>query len=66
MVWSDGTIRQLLTSGNLRLMSEQGMSDSIMNYYGVNKDLATGQAEILLNQSSVHILLLKIFLTGLL
>jgi len=47
MIWSDGTIRQLLTSGNLRLMSEQGTSDSIMNYYGVNKDLASGQAEIL-------------------
>lgn len=47
MVWSDGTIRQLLTSGNLRLMNEQGVSDSIMNYYGPNKDEATGQADIL-------------------
>jgi len=47
MVWSDGTIRQLLTSGNLRLMSEQGTSDSIMNYYGVNKDIVSGQTDIL-------------------
>ncbi len=47
MVWNDGTIRQLLTSGNLRLMSGQGISDSIMNYYGPNKDEATGQADIL-------------------
>src|ERR1700733_9084694 len=42
MVWNDGTIRQLLTSGNLRLMSEQGTSDSIMNYYGPHKDVASG------------------------
>ncbi|HEX4372747.1 MAG TPA: hypothetical protein VHZ50_05510 [Puia sp.] len=47
MDWHDGTIRQLLTSGNLRLMSEQGISDSIMSYYGTSKDLATGQADIL-------------------
>jgi hypothetical protein len=47
MVWSDGTIRQLLTSGNLRLMSGQGVSDSIMNYYGPNKDEASGQSDIL-------------------
>ena len=47
MVWNDGTIRQLLTSGNLRLMSEQGTSDSIMNYYGPLKDLASGQANVL-------------------
>jgi hypothetical protein len=47
MDWNDGTIRQLLTSGNLRLMSEQGISDSIMKYYGAAKDLATGQADIL-------------------
>ncbi|SRR5579871_730717 len=47
MDWNDGTIRQLLTSGNLRLMSEQGTSDSIMNYYGPHKDIAVGQAEIL-------------------
>jgi hypothetical protein len=47
MVWSDGTIRQLLTSGNLRLMSGQGVSDSIMNYYGPFKDEASGQADVL-------------------
>jgi hypothetical protein len=47
MDWNDGTIRQLLTSGNLRLMSEQGISDSMMNYYGPHKDIATGQADIL-------------------
>ena len=47
MDWNDGTIRQLLTSGNLRLMSEQGTSDSIMNYYGPHKDMASGQANIL-------------------
>ncbi len=47
MDWNDGTIRQLLTSGNLRLMSRQGVSDSIMNYYGPNKDLAVGQAGVL-------------------
>jgi hypothetical protein len=47
MDWNDGTIRQLLTSGNLRLMSGQGASDSIMNYYGPNKDLAVGQAGVL-------------------
>ncbi len=47
MNWSDGTIRQLLTSGNLRLMSGQGVSDSIMNPHGPLKDLALGQAEVL-------------------
>jgi hypothetical protein len=47
MDWNDGTIRQLLTSGNLRLMSGEGISDSIMNYYGPRKDIATGQANIL-------------------
>jgi hypothetical protein len=47
MDWNDGTIRQLLTSGNLRLMSGQGTSDSIMNYYGPHKDVALGQADIL-------------------
>jgi hypothetical protein len=47
MDWNDGTIRQLLTSGNLRLMSGQGTSDSIMNYYGPHKDVASGQADIL-------------------
>ncbi len=47
MDWNDGTIRQLLTSGNLRLMSGQGVSDSIMNYYGPLKDLASGQANVL-------------------
>jgi hypothetical protein len=47
MDWNDGTIRQLLTSGNLRLMSGQGTPDSIMNYYGPHKDVASGQAEIL-------------------
>jgi hypothetical protein len=47
MDWNDGTIRQLLTSGNLRLMRAEGISDSIMNYYGPHKDLAVGQADIL-------------------
>ena len=47
MDWNDGTIRQLLTSGNLRLMSDLGTSDSIMNYYGPHKDVASGQAVIL-------------------
>jgi hypothetical protein len=47
MDWSDGTIRQLLTSGNLRLMNGEGVSDSIMNYYGPLKDLALGQADVL-------------------
>jgi hypothetical protein len=41
MDWNDGTIRQLLTSGNLRLMSGEGISDSMMNYYGPRKDVAT-------------------------
>ena len=47
MDWNDGTIRQLLTSGNLRLMSGQGVSDSIMNYYGPNKDEALVQSGVL-------------------
>ena len=47
MDWNDGTIRQLLTSGNLRLMSSQGTLDSIMNYYGPHKDVTSGQADIL-------------------
>lgn len=47
MLFNDGTIRQLLTSGNLRLISEQGTSDSIMNYYGQPKDDALGQEAIL-------------------
>ncbi len=50
MDWNDGTIRQLLTSGNLRLMSGQGVSDSIPSLNslpGPLKDLATGQANVL-------------------
>lgn len=47
MLWNDGTIRQLLTSGNLRLISEQGAPDSIMNYYGQSKDGALGQEAII-------------------
>jgi hypothetical protein len=46
MLWNDGTIRQLLTSGNLRLISEQGISDSIMNYYGQPKDNILSQEGI--------------------
>ena len=34
MVFNDRTMRQLLNSGNLRLIREQSITDSIMNYYG--------------------------------
>ena len=34
MVFNERTIKQLLNSGNLRLVRKQGTSDSIINYYG--------------------------------
>lgn len=38
MIFNDRTIRQLLSSGNMRLIKRQAISDSIMNYYGQPKD----------------------------
>ena len=38
MVFNDRTMRQLLNSGNLRLIRAQSISDSIMNYYGPVQD----------------------------
>jgi hypothetical protein len=46
MVFNERTIKQLLNSGNLRLVSKQGTSDSIMNYYGQTMDAVTGQAKV--------------------
>ena len=46
MIFSDGTIRQLLNSGNLRLVKSLSAVDSIMNYYGQSKDGIIKQAAV--------------------
>jgi|SRR5690349_3885636 len=46
VIFNDRTIRQLLNSGNLRLVREQSTSDSIMNYYGQSKDAIIGQEKV--------------------
>src|SRR5687767_14321957 len=43
MIFNERTIKQLLNSGNLRLVNRQSISDSIMNYYGQSKDNIIGQ-----------------------
>ena len=45
MVFNDRTMRQLLNSGNLRLIREQSISDSIMNYYGPWQDAVNEQGK---------------------
>ncbi len=46
MVFNERTIRQLLNSGNLRLVTKQGTSDSIINYYGQTMDRVIDQGKI--------------------
>ena len=46
MAFNERTIKQLLNSGNLRLVRKQGTSDSIMNYYGQGMDGVMGQKEV--------------------
>ena len=46
MTFTDRTIRQLLGSGNLRLIKSQATSDSIINYYGVAKEEIIRQGEL--------------------
>jgi len=46
MIFNDRTMRQLLNSGNMRLIRRQAISDSIMNYYGQSKDDIMGQEEV--------------------
>jgi len=45
LVFHDRSIRQLLNSGNMRLI-QQAVSDSIMTYYGLPKDDLLGQEKI--------------------
>lgn len=45
LVFHDRSIRQLLNSGNMRLI-KQAVSDSIMTYYGLPKDDLLGQEKI--------------------
>ena len=46
MVFNERTIKQLLNSGNLRLVRKQGTSDSIMNYYGQTMDRVIDQEKV--------------------
>lgn len=46
MGFNDRTIRQLLSSGNLRLIGNQAVSDSIINYYGDAKENVLGQEKL--------------------
>ena len=46
MVFNERTIRQLLNSGNLKLVKKQGTSDSIINYYGQTMDRVIDQGKI--------------------
>ena len=46
MSFSDRTMRQLLNSGNLRLISKSSISDTIMNYYGQSKDGILSQEKV--------------------
>jgi hypothetical protein len=43
---NDRTIRQLLNSGNMRLIHKLTVSDTIMQYYGQAKEALTGQEKI--------------------
>ena len=45
MVFNERTIKQLLNSGNLRLVRKQETSDSIINYYG-SLDIIKGQENV--------------------
>jgi len=45
MVFNERTIKQLLNSGNLRLIRKQEISDSIINYYG-SLDFIKGQENV--------------------
>ena len=45
MIFNERTIKQLLSSGNLRLVKKQETSDSIMGYYGF-LDNVTGQVKV--------------------
>ena len=55
MVFNERTIKQLLNSGNLRLVRKQGTSDSIINYYGQFMDVIKGQ-EGIYNEMSKRLL----------
>ena len=46
MVFNERTIKQLLNSGNLRLVRKQETSDSIINYYGQFMDIIKGQENV--------------------
>ena len=46
MVFNERTIKQLMNSGNLRLVRKQGTSDSIMNYYGQTMDRVIDQENV--------------------
>jgi hypothetical protein len=46
MVFNERTIKQLLNSGNLRLVRKQETSDSIINYYGQFMDVIKGQENV--------------------
>jgi len=46
MVFNERTIKQLLNSGNLRLVRKQGTSDSIMSYYGQTMDRVIDQGKV--------------------
>ena len=46
MGFSDQTMRQLINSGNMRLISNQNTADSILNYYGQSKEQIIGQEEV--------------------
>jgi hypothetical protein len=45
LIFNDRTMRQLLNSGNMRLL-KQSISDSVMNYYGQPKDDILGQEKV--------------------
>jgi len=45
MIFNERTIKQMLNSGNLRLV-KQGTSDSIINYYGQTMDAIKGQEKV--------------------
>jgi hypothetical protein len=46
MVFNERTIKQLMNSGNLRLVRKQETSDSIINYYGQFMDVIKGQEDV--------------------
>jgi hypothetical protein len=51
MIFGDRTMRQLINSGNMRLIRKQGTADSILNYYGQPKDDIMGQEEVYVEMS---------------